>query len=96
MCGKNVSTCLGVVVTIFFLVVSTSQAIAGQVVGRIASIDAVRGIVNIDGSPYQVGQGGGLAAQLKNLKPGQVVRFQAKDGKLTGLVVLPGLKDIPH
>lgn len=96
MCGKNVSTCLSALVTGLFLFVSIPLAIAGEIVGRIASIDVARGMVNIDGSSYQVGQGSGLAAQLKNLKPGQVVRFQTEDGKLTRLVVLPGLKDIPH
>jgi len=102
MSGRNISTRLGVLITVLSLWVVIPAALAGQIVGRIDAVDPARGVVSIDGVTYQVGSRSsravrrGVETQLKQVVPGQVVYYEVEDGKLIGLNVLPGLKEIPH
>lgn len=78
---------------------------AGQVVGQITAIDVGRGVVEIDGETHLVatavrvsasarGTGTGIR-HLQDLKPGQVVRYETTDGRITTITVMPGLTEVP-
>ncbi len=101
MC-RTISAHFGALSAVMILCLSTPQAVAGQIVGRVDSVAFAQGMVSIDGAAYEIHRGKGqvsaraLERQLKNLKPGQVVYYQLDDGKVTAITVLPGLKEIPH
>jgi len=73
----------------------TQTGVAGQVVGRVTAVHVAEAIIEIEGERYFVAETS-AARELKNLKPGQVVRYEASDGQLTRIVVVPGLHELPH
>lgn len=78
----------------------------GEVIGQITAVDHVLGTVTIDGSTFPLARGMTASAdpgderadarRVPHLAPGQVVRFEAEEGSITRITLLPGLSQVPR
>lgn len=59
-----------------------STALAEDVIGQVTAVDANKGHIEINRIPFELKDNNDLRGRIKEIKPGQVVRFESSGKKL--------------
>ena len=81
----------------FVIVMASQAALAGDTLGKVLAIDKEKKQVTIDGAVFVVMPDAlSNGSTLESLRPGTVVQYSERGGRITSITPMKHLRDVPQ